>query len=223
MFRSRAVRSEEILHRLDYVIIYKQKAGKCARIRPHLFVNIRHCFIVSSRVMCHIHDLLPGIGYLRTARGDNCRDKIRPLPVENLRAALKSARNAAESAGAIALFLEEEGVWENLRKEEEALLERQMYREALVNRRVWKLLMDLLDQMQTLLGRRKAAIRDLDYGRVKAIIDIEMTVPAQMREDIELQVMGRCPVYEYGRSGGCLLDDDGVLEAIEGFVEGGEA
>ena len=48
-----------------------------------------------------------------------------------------------------------------------------------------------------------------------------MTIPAQMRDDIELQVMGRCPVYEYGRSGGCLLDDDGVREAIENIVCGG--
>ena len=50
-----------------------------------------------------------------------------------------------------------------------------------------------------------------------------MTIPAQMREDIELQVMGRCPVYEYGRSGGVLLDDEGVLEAIREIINGGES
>ncbi|MCR5040705.1 MAG: 3-methyl-2-oxobutanoate dehydrogenase subunit VorB [Clostridia bacterium] len=74
----------------------------------------------------------------------------------------------------------------------------------------------------TLFPFPKSNLRNLDYSRVKGIIDIEMTLPAQMREDIELQVMERCPVYEYGRSGGVLLDDDGVLEAIEGFIEGGE-
>ncbi len=73
----------------------------------------------------------------------------------------------------------------------------------------------------TLFPYPKKSIRNLDYSRVKGIIDIEMTIPAQMREDIELQVMGRCPVYEYGRSGGCLLDDDGVYEAIENIVSGG--
>ena len=73
----------------------------------------------------------------------------------------------------------------------------------------------------TLFPFPKKSIRELDYSRVKAIIDIEMTIPAQMRDDIELQVMGRCPVYEYGRSGGCLLDDDGVYEAIENVVTGG--
>ncbi|MGN1417771.1 MAG: 3-methyl-2-oxobutanoate dehydrogenase subunit VorB [Acutalibacteraceae bacterium] len=73
----------------------------------------------------------------------------------------------------------------------------------------------------TLYPFPKKSIRNLDYSRVKAIIDIEMTIPAQMREDIELQVLDRCPVYEYGRSGGCLLDDDGVYEAIENVVTGG--
>ncbi len=72
----------------------------------------------------------------------------------------------------------------------------------------------------TLFPFPKASIRNLDYGRVKAIIDVEMTVPAQMRDDIELQVMGRCPVYEYGRSGGCLLDDDSTLEAVVDIIEG---
>ena len=36
-----------------------------------------------------------------------------------------------------------------------------------------------------------------------------------------MQVKGRAPVYEYGRSGGVLLDDEGVLEAVREIVEGG--
>lgn len=73
----------------------------------------------------------------------------------------------------------------------------------------------------TLFPFPKKVIHDLDYTKVKGIIDIEMTIPAQMREDIELQVMERCPVYEYGRSGGILLDDDAVFEALEKIVTGG--
>ena len=73
----------------------------------------------------------------------------------------------------------------------------------------------------TLYPFPKNSIRNLYYSHVKGIIDIEMTIPAQMRDDIELQVMGRCPVYEYGRSGGCLLDDDGVYEAIKEVITGG--
>ena len=74
----------------------------------------------------------------------------------------------------------------------------------------------------TLYPFPKASLNNLDYTKVKGVIDIEMTIPAQMREDIELQVKDRCPVYEYGRSGGMLLDDDGVYEAIAKIVKGGE-
>jgi 2-oxoglutarate ferredoxin oxidoreductase subunit alpha len=65
----------------------------------------------------------------------------------------------------------------------------------------------------------KASFAKLDYGRVKALIDIEMTIPAQMRDDIALEVLGRAPILEYGRSGGILLDDDGVLGAIRSIIE----
>jgi hypothetical protein len=41
-----------------------------------------------------------------------------------------------------------------------------------------------------------------------------------MRDDIALEVKDRAPIYEYGRSGGVLLDDEGVLEALRGFVGG---
>ena len=74
----------------------------------------------------------------------------------------------------------------------------------------------------TLYPFPKMSLDGLDYDKVKGIIDIEMTIPAQMRDDIELQVKGRCPVYEYGRSGGMLLDDECVLSAIKEFIKGGE-
>lgn len=74
----------------------------------------------------------------------------------------------------------------------------------------------------TLYPFPKASLNNLDYSQVKGVIDIEMTIPAQMREDIELQVKDRCPVHEYGRSGGMLLDDEGVYEAIAEIVKGGE-
>jgi 2-oxoglutarate ferredoxin oxidoreductase subunit alpha len=74
----------------------------------------------------------------------------------------------------------------------------------------------------TLYPFPKASLNNLDYTQVKGVIDIEMTIPAQMREDIELQVKERCPVHEYGRSGGMLLDDEGVYEAIAEIVKGGE-
>lgn len=74
----------------------------------------------------------------------------------------------------------------------------------------------------TLFPFPKKSIDGLNYTRVKGIIDIEMAIPAQMREDIELQVCRRCPVYEYGRSGGMLLSDEATRDAIEKIIEGGE-
>ncbi len=74
----------------------------------------------------------------------------------------------------------------------------------------------------TLYPFPKSSLDGLDYNKVKGIIDIEMTIPAQMRDDIELQVKGRCPVHEYGHSGGILLDDEGVYNAISEIVKEGE-
>ena len=48
---------------------------------------------------------------------------------------------------AIVTFLETEKVWERLREQEEDLLNREMYREAVINRQVWKLLTDVLEQL----------------------------------------------------------------------------
>jgi len=66
----------------------------------------------------------------------------------------------------------------------------------------------------TLYPFPKQSFHKLNYDKVKAIIDIELTIPAQMRDDIALEVMGRAPIFEYGRSGGNLLDDDGTYDAI---------
>ena len=74
----------------------------------------------------------------------------------------------------------------------------------------------------TLFPFPKKSIANLDYTKVKGLIDIEMSIPALMREDIELQVLGRAPVYEYGRSGGILLDDEITKAAVRKIIEGGE-
>ena len=72
----------------------------------------------------------------------------------------------------------------------------------------------------TLLPFPKQNLQKLNYDQVKAVIDIEMTIPAQMHDDIALEVMGRAPIYTYGRSGGILLDDDGVMDAIKKIIGG---
>ena len=73
----------------------------------------------------------------------------------------------------------------------------------------------------TLYPFPKKSLQNLNYDLVKGIIDIELAIPAQMRDDIALEVKDRAPVYTYGRSGGILLDDESTYNAIKKIVTGG--
>ena len=84
-------------------------------------------------------------------------------PLEELRLELKNAGNAAASVEAVTAFLEKENVWELLQQQEEILLDSELYGKAVLNRHVWKLLMDILEQLWSLLGKRRAAIKDLKH------------------------------------------------------------
>ena len=63
------------------------------------------------------------------------------------------------------------------------------------------------------------SFKNLDFNRVKGIIDVEMSIPAQMRWDIDYAVQGRCPIHEVLRSGGQLLTNDQVLKGAEEFIK----
>jgi len=54
---------------------------------------------------------------------------------------------------------------------------------------------------------------NLDFDRVKGILDVEMSIPAQMVWDIDHAVHGRCPIKECLRSGGELMTKERVLRA----------
>ena len=82
-------------------------------------------------------------------------------PFEHLRERLKEAGSATESVEAVVRFLEEEGVWKRLQEREETLLQDGLYREAVTDRQVWKLLTEALDQLWTMLGSRRIGMRDL--------------------------------------------------------------
>lgn len=57
------------------------------------------------------------------------------------------------------------------------------------------------------------AFGNIDFNRVKGILDVEMSIPSQMRWDVDHAVQGRCPIKECLRSGGQLLTNDQVLAA----------
>jgi 2-oxoglutarate ferredoxin oxidoreductase subunit alpha len=51
----------------------------------------------------------------------------------------------------------------------------------------------------------------LDYGKVKAILDVEMSIPAQMINDVRLAVRERCPIETCLHSGGEIMGRDEVM------------
>ena len=67
----------------------------------------------------------------------------------------------------------------------------------------------------------KESFRKLNYEQVKGVIDIELAIPAQMHDDIALEVLGRAPIHDYCRSGGMLFDDDGIYNAVKKIIDGG--
>ena len=70
----------------------------------------------------------------------------------------------------------------------------------------------------TLFPFPEKSFEKLDYSRLKGIINIEMTIPAQMVEDVRCAVANRAPVYEHGHSGGVLLDEYDIRNAIDGII-----
>ena len=63
------------------------------------------------------------------------------------------------------------------------------------------------------------AFAELDFNQVKGILDVEMSIPAQMRWDIDHAVQGRCTIRECRRSGGQLLTNEQVLEGARELIK----
>ncbi|MCR5565484.1 MAG: PD-(D/E)XK nuclease family protein [Clostridiales bacterium] len=147
-------------------------------------------------------------------------ERIEPLrekllaPIEALRAELKDARSAAASAEAIVHFLETEQVWNRLQEEEELLLKHEMYREAVINRQVWKLVTDLLEQLWTLMGARRALIRDLEHMLESALETADLAALPEQEGGVAVGEAGHLLA---GRIDALILPraQDGMLTAPE--------
>lgn len=61
----------------------------------------------------------------------------------------------------------------------------------------------------------KASFEKLDYGTCRAILDVEMSIPAQLAEDVDHSVRGRCPIETCLCSGGNIMSREAVIEAVE--------
>ena len=59
-----------------------------------------------------------------------------------------------------------------------------------------------------------AAFDRLDYSRVRHVVSVELAIPPQMVEDIELGVARRAPVSAVTHAGGVLMTADEVAAAV---------
>lgn len=63
------------------------------------------------------------------------------------------------------------------------------------------------------------AFEKLDSQRVKGIVDVEMSIPAQMLDDVRLGVKCRIPVETVLTSGGIIIQSSSVIKKILEMVE----
>ena len=135
-------------------------------------------------------------------------------PIEHLRENLKRSASATESVEAVVRFLEEEGVWKRLQVREEHLLRDGLYREAVTDRQVWKVLTEILDQLWTLLGSRRAAIRDLKNMVECALDSVEISALPETEDGVALGEAGH---MQAGITDALILPgcQEGMLTAAE--------
>lgn len=64
-----------------------------------------------------------------------------------------------------------------------------------------------------------AAFEHINYANVKAILDVEMSIPAQFVEDVKAAVKDRCPIETCLCSGGNIMSREAVIEAVRNIYK----
>ena len=99
-------------------------------------------------------------------RGENApeaEDLRRKLlsPLERLHDALLHAPDASSGMEAVFSFLIEENIYEQLQLRQRLFDQEEHYEEAVLDRQVWNLLMQLLDQLHDMLGKGHASLKEI--------------------------------------------------------------
>lgn len=71
---------------------------------------------------------------------------------------------------------------------------------------------------KTLYPFPAAAFDALDFGKVKVILDVEMSIPAQAVDDIRLAVGDRCPIETCLHAGGEIMGRDEVIRSVKALL-----
>lgn len=58
------------------------------------------------------------------------------------------------------------------------------------------------------------AFDHINYKVCKAVLDVEMSIPAQLIQDVDMAVKGRCPIETCLCSGGNIMSREAVIEAV---------
>lgn len=61
---------------------------------------------------------------------------------------------------------------------------------------------------------------NLDYSKVKVVLNVEMSIPAQFIVDVEKGVKGRCNIETCLCSGGNIIKREAVIEAVKKILKG---
>jgi len=64
------------------------------------------------------------------------------------------------------------------------------------------------------------AYNRINYGKVKAVLDVEMSIPAQFVKDVEAAVKERCPIETCLCSGGNIMSREAIIAAVKKIMEG---
>ncbi|QOV18363.1 3-methyl-2-oxobutanoate dehydrogenase subunit VorB [Blautia liquoris] len=59
------------------------------------------------------------------------------------------------------------------------------------------------------------AFEHIDYKNIKAVLDVEMSIPAQFVTDVEAGVKDRCPIETCLCSGGNIMSREAVIDAVK--------
>ena len=65
-----------------------------------------------------------------------------------------------------------------------------------------------------------AAYDRLDYTKVKAILDVEMAIPALFVDDVKDAVKGRAPIETCLCSGGNIMSREAIVDSVRRIMEG---
>lgn len=59
----------------------------------------------------------------------------------------------------------------------------------------------------------------IDYSKVKAVLDVEISTPAQLVDDMTVAAEDRCPIETYLCSGSNIMSRDKILATVRKIME----